>query len=110
MRGAATGTTKDCHQPVSGEDAAFHDLSAGLFMLIIRDRVSPNQIPTFRPLNAVPRGGTRLVIAQPAPPRTSRSVSSDTAGRQSSPTGLASEKQLSNRVAPGRVARCTAAA
>jgi len=49
-------------------------------------------------------------MCQPAPPRTSRSVSSETAGRYSSPTGLASEKQLSNRVAPGRVTRCTAAA
>jgi hypothetical protein len=29
---------------VSGEDAAFHDLSAGLFTLIIRDPVSPNPI------------------------------------------------------------------
>jgi hypothetical protein len=28
---------------VSGEDVAFHDLSAGLFMLIIRDRGWPNQ-------------------------------------------------------------------
>jgi len=54
--------------------------------------------------------GSSDAMSQPAPPRTSRSVSSDTAGRGSLPTGLASEKQLSNRVAPGRVARCTAAA
>jgi hypothetical protein len=29
---------------VSGADATFHGLSAGLFMLIIRDRVPPNQL------------------------------------------------------------------
>ncbi len=42
-RAAVTETARDCHQPVSGEDAAFHDLSAGLFTLIIRDRGWPNQ-------------------------------------------------------------------
>ena len=29
-------TATGCRQPVSGEDVAFHDLSAGLFTLIIR--------------------------------------------------------------------------
>ena len=53
--------------------------------------------------------GSSDVTSQPASPRTSRSVFSETAGRQSSATGLESEKQLSNRLAPGRVARRTAA-
>jgi hypothetical protein len=29
------GTATDCHKRVSGEDATFHDLSAGRFTLII---------------------------------------------------------------------------
>jgi hypothetical protein len=33
------GTAKGCHKRVSGGDAAFHDLSAGRFTLIILDRV-----------------------------------------------------------------------
>jgi hypothetical protein len=31
------GTATGCHKRVSGEDAAFHGLSAGRFMLIITD-------------------------------------------------------------------------
>jgi len=31
-----TRTATGCRQPVSGEDVAFHDLSAGLFTLSIR--------------------------------------------------------------------------
>jgi hypothetical protein len=33
------GTATGCHKRVSGEDAAFHGLSAGRFTLIILDRV-----------------------------------------------------------------------
>ena len=33
------GTATGCHKRVSGEDAAFHGLSAGRFTLIIPDRV-----------------------------------------------------------------------
>jgi hypothetical protein len=33
------GTAPGCHNRVSGEDAAFHGLSAGRFTLIIPDRV-----------------------------------------------------------------------
>lgn len=62
--------------------------------------------PVRRPESQAPA----YVMSQSAPPRTSRSVSSDTAGPHSSPTGLASEKPLSRKVAPGQVARCTAPA
>jgi len=31
-----------CRQQVIDEDAAFHGLSTGLFMLIIRDWIAPN--------------------------------------------------------------------
>src|SRR6476659_7342000 len=70
-------------------------------------RTYQNAISTSLPsISRLQVAGSRDSICQPAPPRTSRSVCSDTAGRgQSSLGGLASEKQLSSRVAPGLVAR-----
>ena len=45
------GTATGCHMRVSGEDAAFHGLSAGLFTFIIRDLFLPCQIDPFVSLN-----------------------------------------------------------
>jgi hypothetical protein len=58
------GTATGCHMRVSGEDAAFHGLSAGRFTLIILDRVyRPASIPIERVDNR-----TRLDPSLKAPP------------------------------------------
>ena len=58
------GTATGCHMRVSGEDAAFHGLSAGRFTLIILDRVYRRaSIPIERVDNR-----TRLDPSLKAPP------------------------------------------
>ena len=66
-----TETATDCQQRVSGEDAAFHGLSAGRFTFIIRDLFAPCQIGLFgesqpqRFTAARMPLGTRVALARP---------------------------------------------